>query len=243
MKNEYRNSTIDQQICNDFRLSESISGNRSCVRMKQNHNPACGKINAQENQLEIYNFSEQSQSDLRIRYAFYNRGFEVVTSTKQRKNSSSHHEFRWKKMADIDEYESIDNEESSDDCLDSSLNKNLYTGSSGRDITLLPKLKIRLSDASRAENKHSSDESKSSEDSFNTDESNEAISIVIQKEFIDNLNTIENGIPSSSNETQFVPRKTDRDHFSDVDSEETITTCKKCGHKLKIQKTFSNAFV
>lgn len=246
LKNEYKNFTIDQRIYNELPLSanESISENRSCVPMNKNNHQTYDKRHIQENQFEVDHFSDQSQSDLRIRYAFYNKGFEVVTSTKQRKYSLSHHEFYRKTMADINEYELIgDDEESSDDCLDSRLSKNVYTGSSGRDITLLPKLKIRLSHESRAQNKHSFEKSTCSEKNIIADESNKPVNIFIQNEIIDNFNTIKNDPSSRSTESPTLRKTSDRDHFDSADSRNKIPTCKKCGHKLKIHKQFSNAFV
>lgn len=233
------NYGLNRRICNDLRLSENklfsenIQSARSINTFELAPRPVDSTTydnqNIFENRFNVNRLSEKRQSDPQIRYAFYNKGFEVATSTKHRKHSLSHYEVRRKAMPDIDEYESDESTQGHDEWLGLRRSIHCYTGSSGRDITLLPKLKIRISDEMGAQIKHSFDDSSLSDEMYT----------------VDGWNTMDNTIndgdsePSPTvNEPGISPVKPNR-----IDNENDIPICKKCGHKLEIHKQFTNAFV
>lgn len=259
------NSALNRRICNDLRLSANKSFSEK-VRPARPYFPprrvdGCSvhdKQNSFENRLQTSNrLSEKRQSDPHIRYAFYNRGFEVATLTKHRKYSLSHCEIRRKAMPDIDEYDSIENDaDSSDEC--SRQNLQYYSGSSGRDITLLPKLKIRICDEMGARIKHSFDESSFSDENFNIDADADDVACTyssipqctIRNDPIENQpkcahiksnnDRIDDG-NSSHSANDNVDKKQNPNIAGEIDNE--IPICKKCGHRLIIRKQFTNAFV
>lgn len=242
------NSALNRRICNDLRLcanksfSEKVRPARPYLPPRRVDGSTYDNRNSFENRLQPNRLSEKRQSDPQIRYAFYNKGFEVATSTKHRKYSLSHYEVRRKAMPDIDEYGSMENdeehEESSDEWQGSRQNLQYYSGSSGRDITLLPKLKIRICDEMGARIKHSFDESSFSDENFNIDDSSTPQS-TIKNDSIEKSTICEH---KKSNESQPKPKKIPT-KIESIHNVNDIPICKKCGHRLTIQKQFTNAFV
>lgn len=228
--------SLNRRICNDLRLSanKSFSQNVRPVRPlppRRVDGTIYDSRNSFDNRLHINRLSEKRQSDPQIRYAFYNKGFEVATSTKHRKYSLSHYEVRRKAMPNIDEYESMENdehEESSDEWLGSQQNLQYYSGSSGRDITLLPKLKIRICDEMGARIQHSFDESSFSDElsannsPHSTFDSNDQASFCKHKS---------KSIPDA-----------DTTRRIESDKENDAPVCKKCGHRIALQRQFTNTF-
>lgn len=292
------NHALNRHICNDLRVSanKSFSQNVRAARpyLSPRHidGTATPATKSFENRLNVNRLSEKRQSDPQIRYAFYNRGFEMTTSTKHRKYSLSQYEVRRKAMPDIDEYEACENDVNNDDDDDDESNgdddewqqqfglrQNLqqyYTGSSGRDITLLPKLKIRICDEMGARIHHSTfDESasaspsSSSTSSFSFDGNFSATAAAAATTTVcDDLRTnLTSAMPKFARESTERWSKLRRNTFK-VDrnsssekvigraataaaatastanwtNENDIPICKKCGHKLEIQKQFTDAF-
>lgn len=246
---------LNRRICNDLRLSanksfsQNIRPSRPYLPPRRVDGTTYDNRNSFEKRITTNRFSEKRQSDPQIRYAFYNKGFEVATSSKHRKYSLSHNEIRRKAMPDIDEYGSMENEDSSDE-WPVSRHLQYYSGSSGRDITLLPKLKIRICDEMGARIKHSFDESSFSDENFNannsstaqstnTNESNEEIPNCEQHKSNDPVTTPSPPLsPSTPSSQQQQQQQLTR--IESVDNDASV--CKKCGHKLKLPKQFTNAF-
>lgn len=237
------NFALNRRICNDLRLSanKSFSQNvrpaRPYLPPRRVDNSTFDSQNSFEKRITTNRLSEKRQSDPQIRYAFYNKGFEVATSTKHRKYSLSHYEIRRKAMPDIDESGSMENDENEDssDEWAGSRHAQYYSGSSGRDITLLPKLKIRICDEMGAQIKHSFDESSFSDENF----------------ILNDSSTVQNPISTvpidktpncahKSNNNVSVPTSERPTKIKSVDNDASI--CKKCGHKFKLTKQFTNAF-
>lgn len=290
------NHVLNRHICNDLRVSANKSFSQN-VRTARPYLPprhidgtsmaATSPANSFENRLCVNRLSEKRQSDPQIRYAFYNRGFEVASaSTKQCKYSRSHDEVRRKAMPDIDEYEACENSDNDDDDDDEwqqhlGLRQNLqhlYTGSSGRDITLLPKLKIRILDEMGARiqqstfdnDSASASSTSSSSSSFSCDGSTTAPpppptptdnDQMRDESTMERWSIVRNSC-SSQNRFQNTSRP-DRHHSTvkpvekalntavdasptpaaaTVAADNDISICKKCGHKLKIKKQFTNTF-
>lgn len=224
---------LNRKICNDLRVSANKSFSQN-IRPARPYLPprrsdgysSFDYPNAFEKR--INRLSEKRQSDPQIRYAFYNKGFEVATSTKHRKYSLSQFEVRRKAMPDIDEYGSMEhekneeNDESSDEWQGSRQKLQYYSGSSGRDITLLPKLKIRICDEMGARIRNSFDESSFSDENFN------------ETDPVAPADRCEHKDPSSAKPSAQI----DND-----DNDRAPEVCKKCGHKRTLQKQFTNAFV
>lgn len=238
---------MNRKICNDLRLSanKSFSQNVPPARPYLPTSLVDGSTydnrNSFEQRLHITRFSEKRQSDPQIRYAFYNKGFEVATSTKHRKYSLSHYEVRRKAMPDINEYGSMENdenEESSDEWQGSRQSLQSYSGSSGRDITLLPKLKIRICDEMGARIKHSIDESSFSDENFNMHDSIPTESVVTN-DSMEQPNCEHK--PPQVNDAG-IDSTASKHVIESIDNDKDIPICKKCGHKLKLQKQFTNAF-
>lgn len=135
-------------------------------------------------------------------------------------------------MEDIPEYESIETEDSGDESLNLPKSFHCYTGSSGRDITLLPRLKIRIYRELSSRIKHSFDDVQMSDESFTTDESNTAENVMFH-----------NHKKSNSHSLESTSTKHNRDVFTGGDSETNISICRKCGHKLDIHKQFTDSFL
>lgn len=241
---------MNRRICNDLRLcaNKSLSQNVRPARPYLPPRRIDGSTydnhrNSFEQRITTNRLSEKRQSDPQIRYAFYNKGFEVATSTKHRKYSLSHYEVRRKAMPDIDESASMENdedEESSDEWQGSQQNLQYYSGSSGRDITLLPKLKIRICDEMGARIAHSFDESSFSDEHFDIDESSTASQSTTStvNESIERSKICEH--KSNKQPIAKVQTKIETPHN---DKENDIPICKKCGHRITLQKQFTNAFI
>lgn len=238
-------SALNRRICNDLRLcanksfSQNIRPARPYLPPRRIDGSTYDNQNSFENRLQPNRLSEKRQSDPQIRYAFYNKGFEVATSTKHRKYSLSHYEVRRKAMPDIDEYGSMENDESSDEWQGSRQNLQYYSGSSGRDITLLPKLKIRICDEMGARIKHSFDESSFSDDNFNIDDSTASHSTITNDNSIDKFTACEHIKTSTVPESK--PKTSAKSES--IPNDNNMKICKKCGHRLAVQKQFTNAFV
>lgn len=223
------NYALNRRICNDLRLSanDSLSGQIRAAQLvktfelepSQVNSSTIDNRNSYENQFYINRLSEKRQSDPQIRYAFYNKGFEMATTTKHRKHSISHYEVRRMAMPDIDECDAYETAQNEDEWTMLQQNTHSYTGSSGRDITLLPKLKLRISDEMGARIQHSFDETSSPDDNSIAD---------------DTLNNVKMLSPNNGT----VSAKS-----SHIRSVNGVQICMKCGHELKTHKRNSNKFV
>lgn len=177
---------------------------------------------------------EKRLSDPQIRYSFYNKGFEAVTY--QRKHSLTHCEMRRCAMPNINEQDSFDEDPlNRSDALEQQKHSNgsvngiarndsdrSLSSSSGRDITKLPKLKIRISDEMGRRIKSSFDDSDSDQNTnwFDNDDSEYTMAAVER-------------ICSHSN----------IDPFQSANNQNiNLKKCQKCGHKL-IRKQFTNSFI
>lgn len=169
---------------------------------------------------------EKRHSDPQIRYAFYNKGFEAASTN--RKFSLTQYDVRKNAMPNIKECQSIEDDDSDDESMDFNsadginhfnINNKCYGGSSGRDITLLPKLKIRICDEMGKRVKSSFDESSHSDENIDTFDA-----IAEQKC---------NHIPTLA----YDPFQCDA-----IRVNENFHQCTKCGHKLLLKKQFSNSF-
>lgn len=228
--------SMNRRICNDLRLSANKSFSQN-VRPIRPLPPRCvdgityDSRNSFENRLyknrlwSLYK-PEKQQSDPKIRYAFNNKGFEVATSTKHRKYSLSHYEVRRKAMPNIYEYESMGNdehEESGDEWLGSRQNLQYYSGSSGHDITFLPKLKIRICDEMGARIQYSFDVSSSPNDNFTVDDSpHSTFDSIDQASFC-------------KHQSKSI-LAADLTHRIKNEKENNAPVCNKCGHPITLQK-------
>lgn len=277
-KNKF-NSTI----CSDLRLSANKQLNKTIIQPMRPRFPpkrfatttydysySSSSLKQPCTLNEIGNrLQEKRQSDPQIRYAFYNKGFEVAAASRHRKLSFSQYESRRKTMPNINECGSIENDSDGgddDDDIDdiavltkTSLTNRIsvnddantkkkihsYSGSSGRDITLLPKLKIRICDEMGKRVKSSFDESSGSDEN-------------LQKKIIDWFDDQKKTSSCSHNSNESYPigtatvanptKPASVAYFStanknNVENVDTATKCRKCGHKLSLQRQFSNAFI
>lgn len=182
--------------------------------------------------------AERRQSMPQIRYAFYNKGFEVIAIN--RKFSLGPRP----KMPNIDEYAA--SPEDTDDSDKShkwnkarsadaihlfNLNKTEYGGSSGRDITRLPRLKIRINDEMGARVPCSFDES-----SMSSDDSNE-----FGKSFEERFAAYDDRRCEHATASDTVDDGTTSDPFQQIEENFRRRICKKCGHR-KLCKQFTNSF-
>lgn len=181
---------------------------------------------------------EKRQSNPHIRYAFYNKGFEVTAIN--RKFPLAKHEMRSKSigMPNIDEYagSTEDNNDSDNNkwtmtrSADTihlyNLNKSTYGGSSGRDITLLPRLKIRISDEMGKRVKSSFDESSSSDE----------FGVSFEKRFEASPDE-----PLCEHAMATVATAFDPFQYNVIQTDGNFRKCKKCGHK-SLCKQFTNSF-
>lgn len=184
--------------------------------------------------------SEKCQSSPQIRYAFYNKGFEVTAIS--RKFSLATHEMRTKSsgMPNIDEYagSTEDNDDSDNNNWTAtrpgdaihlfSVNKSNYGGSSGRDITLLPRLKIRISDEMGKRVKSSFDGSTSSDEN--------EFGKSFEKRFAANNDEHLCAYTATAVATTFDPFQR-----YVLQPKENFRKCRKCGHR-SLCKQFSNSF-
>lgn len=167
---------------------------------------------------------EKRQSDPQIRYAFYNKGFEVAASC--RKFSLTQIELKRSAMPDITENGSIEDEYASiEQTIANRELTNVFThGSSGQDITLLPKLKIRICDEMGKRINSSFDENPASPDERKTVSNHcKATDVLV-------------------NQNKCI-HKTNEDPFNGDKQKvnENFRKCKKCGH-YSTHNQFKNSF-
>lgn len=213
------NHPFNRQIYSDLSLSAKKQYNQKIYPVRPCFGPS------QDFSVSFVNeankrFPEKRQPDPQIRYAFYNKGFEMAT-TRQRKSYFTQFGIGKTLMPNIDECGSQENEDSNsgnDEWQSLRPTSPYYSGSSGRDITLLPKLKIRIFDEMDKPVKHSSfDKSSSSDEHSCNDDNTECCHPNENLNSFDvkyQNNNVDNGLK-----------------------------CKKCGHHSRFQKQFSNAFV
>lgn len=207
------NYSFNRQKCTDLSLSEKRPYNTKMYPVRPCYPPIQDISISFGNEMNKQ-FLEKLQPDPQIRYAFYNRGFEM-TASRHRKSSFT----QFGMMPNIDECGSQENEDSNsgnDEWQNLRPSSPYYSGSSGRDITLLPKLKIRICDEMDRPVKDPFDESSSSDEYSCNDETAECCHPT------DNLNSFD--VKYQNNNVN------------------TFLKCKKCGHHLRFQKQFSNAF-
>lgn len=134
-------TAYDSEICSDLR--KILRGTKPPrPRVPKRNRIDFGMI---DGKLISSHLPEKRQSDPQIRYAFYNKGFEVAASC--RKFSLTQIELKRSAMPNITEYESNEDERAIVERNSFRESTNAIShGSSGRDITLLPKLKIRICD-------------------------------------------------------------------------------------------------
>lgn len=193
--------------------------------------------------LENHITSEKRPLNQQIRYAYYNKGFEMTSIKFDRKFSLVRHELRTNGacMPNIDEYAGSheDNDDSdnnkwtksrSADAIHlSNRNKSCYGGSSGRDITLLPRLKIRISDEMGKRIKSSYDDSTSSDENDRSKSFEKRFAMIINNQQLCKHNAAAAAIAFDPFENDVIQTK------------ENFGNCKKCGHKI-LCKQFSNSF-
>lgn len=255
-------------ICSDLRLSARKSINKAIIPPMRPRLPPKRMVTpppgSRGSQISG-RLPEKRQSDPQIRYAFYNKGFEAAAATRHRKLSLSH-EFRRRAMPNITECGSIERvSDTDDDAYDDDITN--YTksfthpykpgdglttshpySSSGRDITLLPKLKIRICDEMGKNVQHSFDESSSSDENsssktdddwFRTDfnETN-TMAHISTDPFKTVTTSAASSMTTATSSVAMAPSGSD-------DSDDFLPKCKKCGHKFpksKLQKQFSTSF-
>lgn len=225
------NGTYDAEICADLRGAEKcldLPLHKKYRSVSKRDSDALASPSAYFNTNIL---PEKRLSDPQIRYSFYNKGFEMATHF--RKYSLTHCELRKNAMPNITEQESFDAED--DSCNDDSISENhcpanvilnsfysqnsvcgSLSSSGGRDITKLPKLKIRISDEMGHRVKSSFDDSDDNSDSDNW--------------FVDPP------IPSICSHTNVDPFQLANNQAKNP------RKCHKCGHKL-IKKQFTNSFI
>lgn len=205
-------AAFDREICSDLRRTERASGPRPArPRVPKRNRFDFGII---DGHLISSVLPEKRLSDPQIRYAFYNKGFEVAASC--RKFSLTQLEMRRSAMPHITEYGSFEDEDGdaaewAKNCVSNDV---VSHGSSGRDITLLPKLKVRICDEMGKQIEGSLDESTPSPDEK----------------------------PAANGD--HCPHSPRGDPFcsDDVQVNENFRRCTKCGH-FQIRKQFTNAFL
>lgn len=237
-------SSLDLPLVRNHKIDTICSGNPKMVSSRQRMSKRNSRIDFQlfENSIACSNPSEKCQLTPQIRYAFYNKGFEMTSIN--RKFSLVQYEPRTKAIAmpNIDEYAGSpeDNNDSDNNNWTAArsaeaihfinLNKKNYGGSSGRDITLLPRLKIRISDEMGKRVKSSFDESTSSD----------------ENEF---GKSFEKRFAASSDEqlcehSEAVVTDTTFDPFQNamvIQTTENFRKCHKCGHQ-SLCKQFTSSF-
>lgn len=224
------------------KMKTNCSGTRKIAPSRPRMPKRNSRIDFQlfENSIACNIPSEKCQSSPQIRYAFYNKGFEVTAIS--RKFSLAAHEIRSKPsgMPNIDEYagstedndDSDNNNSSATRSADAihlfSLNNSNYGGSSGRDITLLPRLKIRISDEMGKRVKSSFDGSTSSDEN--------EFGKSFEKRFAasNDEHVCEHSATAVAN--TFDPFQHDA-----IQTKENFRKCRKCGHR-SLCKQFSNSF-
>lgn len=209
------NHSVNRHICSDLSLSGKKVYNQKMNPVRPCFSPIKDVSVSFVNEVNKQ-FSENRPPDPQIRYAFYNRGFEMAT-IRQRKSSFTQFGMRKNIMPNIDECRSQENDDSNDEWQNLRPNSPYYSGSSGRDITLLPKLKIRICDEMDRPINDSFDKSSSSDEYSCNGDNTECCYLT------DNLNSFDVKYQNSN-----------------VDN---CLKCKKCGHHLRFQKQFTNAFV
>lgn len=212
------NHSFYRQICSDHSFSEKKIYNQKIHPVRPCYPPSQDFSVSFVNEINKQ-FSEKGQPDPQIRYAFYNKGFEMATS---RQGNSTIRQIGMRKnlMSNIDECGSQENEDSNsgkDEWQNSIPSSPYCSGSSGRDITLLPKLKIRIFDETDGPVKDSFDKSSSSDLEYSRNDDNLECCHLSE-----NLNLF--------------------DVTYQNDNFDQFLKCEKCGHHLRFQKQFSNAF-
>lgn len=211
--------------------------NRIDFQLLENNNYACNNIP-----------SDKCQLNPKIRYAFYNKGFEVTSIN--RKFSLVKHELRSTTfgMPNIDEYVGSPEDNNDSDNYNKwttnrsadaihlfNLTKTQYGGSSGRDITLLPRLKIRISDEMGKRVKSSFDESTSSDEN--------EFGKSFEKRFAANNSNDSLCMHSTTDAIVDDIAAFDPFQYEVIQSKENFRKCQKCGHHARtLCKQFSNSF-
>lgn len=226
------NGVYNAEICTDLRSAEKCLdlplNNKYLLALKQDTNSA-QPLPAHFNTSIL---SKKRLSDPQIRHLFYSKEFEVATHF--RKYSLTHCEIYKNAMPNINEQESLDRDD--DSCNNYSTSENqhssngisslicsrnetsgLLNSSSGRDITKLLKLKIRISDELGRRVKSSFDDSDDNSDSG---------------DWFDDYHSVDN---------IYSHIKIDPFQMTNVQNK-NLKKCHKCGHKL-IKKQFTNSFI
>lgn len=227
---------FDREICSDLRKSERPSR----PKPPRPRGPKRSGIDLTFFETQsLNNWSpEKRQSDPQIRYAFYNKGFEVATTC--RKFSLTQVELRRNAMPHIFEQNSMEIDDDAitgtdewkiaENVKNARRRNTMYSGSSGRDITLLPKLKIRICDemGKRIESDTS--------DALNDKNDFSRVSFDSFDESFEQVNCYHDHPTTESSRDPF--------HCDGANARvrEDFRKCKKCGHKL-IRRQFTNSFM
>lgn len=200
------NHSFSRQICNDSSLSAKKTYNEEIHPVR----PFVNEVDKQ--------FSEKPQPDPQIRYAFYNKGFEMAAKI-QIKSSFTQVGMRKNVMYNIDECGSQgkkDSKSGNDEWQNLRPSSAYYSGSSGHDITQLQKFEIRICDEMGRPVEDSFDNSSSSVEYASNEVNSECYHPT------KNLNSFD---------VKYQNNNVDK-----------FLKCKKCGHQLRLEKQCSNAF-